>query len=87
MASVTVRNIEDEVKAGLRLRAARKGVSMERELREILREASGVRPQKPLLTPEEREAKIQRVLALGRKPDQPFDLKAESDALWSFVEE
>ena len=38
-------------------------------------------------TEEEIEARVQRVLALGRKPAEPFDLKAERDALWSFVEE
>lgn len=86
MASMTIRNIGDDVKAGLRERAARKGVSMESEARAILREAVGVRPR-PQLTEEEIEARVQRVLALGRKPAEPFDLKAERDALWSFVEE
>ena len=67
MGSLTVRNIEDDIKTGLRLRAAKKGVSMESEVREILRDA--IRPQrKPALTPKEREAKIQRILALGRPP-------------------
>lgn len=80
MGSLTVRNIEDEIKAGLRLRAAKKGVSMESEVREILRDA--IRPQrKQALTHEEREAKIQRILALGRPPLEPFDLKALSDAI------
>jgi plasmid stability protein len=39
MASLTVRNIEDETKLGLRLRAARHGRSMEEEARAVLREA------------------------------------------------
>ena len=39
MASLTIRNLEDPVKAKLRLRAAGKGHSMEEEARVILREA------------------------------------------------
>lgn len=37
MASMTIRNIEDETKKLLRLRAARHGASMEEEARSILR--------------------------------------------------
>lgn len=39
MASLTIRNLEDAQKAELRVRAARKGRSMEAEARAILREA------------------------------------------------
>ena len=39
MASITVRNLDDEVKARLRVRAAAHGRSMEEEARQILREA------------------------------------------------
>lgn len=39
MAQVVIRNIDDEVMRRLRSRAARKGVSLERELRTILTEA------------------------------------------------
>lgn len=39
MASITVRNLDDEVKARLRVRAAGHGRSMEEEARVILREA------------------------------------------------
>jgi antitoxin FitA len=39
MASITIRNLDDRVKAKLRLRAARHGRSMEEEAREILRAA------------------------------------------------
>jgi phosphopantothenoylcysteine decarboxylase/phosphopantothenate--cysteine ligase len=41
MASITIRQLEDEVKRRLRLRAARHGRSMEDEVRSILRSASG----------------------------------------------
>ncbi len=39
MASLTIRNLEDSLKADLRLRAARHGLSMEEEARQILRQA------------------------------------------------
>ena len=39
MASITIRDLEPEVKLRLRVRAARHGVSMEEEVRGILREA------------------------------------------------
>ena len=39
MAQVIVRNIEDDVKAGLKARATRHGWSMEEEVRQILRRA------------------------------------------------
>ncbi len=40
MASITIRQLDEEVKRGLRLRAARNGRSMEDEARSILRSAS-----------------------------------------------
>jgi plasmid stability protein len=39
MAALTIRNVDDATKAALRVRAARHGVSMEEEVRRILREA------------------------------------------------
>ena len=39
MAQVIVRNIEDDVKTGLKQRASRHGWSMEEEVRQILRRA------------------------------------------------
>lgn len=44
MSALTVRNLDDAVKARLRLRAARHGVSMEEEVRRILREAVADEP-------------------------------------------
>jgi plasmid stability protein len=38
MTSITVRNLDESIKAGLRLRAARHGWSMEQEVRQILRQ-------------------------------------------------
>ena len=42
MATITVRNVDEETRRNLRLRAARKGVSMEQEVRTIL--AAAVKP-------------------------------------------
>lgn len=39
MSSITVRNLDESIKAGLRLRAARHGRSMEQEVRAILQQA------------------------------------------------
>ena len=39
MATLTIRDFDDELKAGLRLRAAKHGRSMEAEVRAILRSA------------------------------------------------
>jgi len=42
MASLTIRNLDDETKARLRLRAARHQRSMEEEARNVLRQALAV---------------------------------------------
>lgn len=36
MSSITIRNLDENLKASLRMRAARHGVSMEQEMRNIL---------------------------------------------------
>ena len=41
MASLTIRNLEDDLKRRLRIRAAEHGRSMEEEVRDILRSAVG----------------------------------------------
>ena len=41
MASITVRNLDEDIKRRLRIRAAENGRSMEQEAREILRAALG----------------------------------------------
>jgi len=50
MATITIRNLEDEVKQALRLSAARHGWSMEEEARNILRRACLVEQQPGLGT-------------------------------------
>lgn len=44
MSSITVRNIEESIKAGLRIRAARHGCSMEQEARNILKQTIAQEP-------------------------------------------
>ncbi|MBU0752077.1 MAG: pantothenate metabolism flavoprotein [Gammaproteobacteria bacterium] len=44
MASLTIRNFDDELKTLLRLQAARHGCSMEQEARDLLRKAVQARP-------------------------------------------
>ena len=44
MASITIRNLDDDVKTRLRVRAADNGRSMEEEARLILRDAVGRKP-------------------------------------------
>lgn len=41
MASIIIRNLEDDVKSRLKLRAATRGHSMEEEARDILRRSVG----------------------------------------------
>ncbi|MBB3192323.1 FitA-like ribbon-helix-helix domain-containing protein [Halomonas cerina] len=48
MASITIRNLDDDLKAELRLAAARHGHSMEEEVRTILRRALAPRPERGL---------------------------------------
>jgi len=45
MASITIRNLDDDVKTRLRTRAAGNGRSMEEEVRLILREATDREPE------------------------------------------
>lgn len=46
MASITIRNLDDDLKRRLRLRAAEHGRSMEEEVRDILRDALAKPPVK-----------------------------------------
>lgn len=45
MATMTIRNLDDDLKARLRLRAAQHGQSMEEEVRSILRLALSTPPE------------------------------------------
>jgi antitoxin FitA len=48
MASITIRRLDDAVKARLRVRAARNGRSMEEEARQVLSAALAAKPKRPL---------------------------------------
>ncbi|MDE0001472.1 MAG: plasmid stabilization protein [Rhodospirillaceae bacterium] len=50
MASITISNLDDDVKMKLRVRAADNGRSMEEEVRRILRDAVGSKPSARNLT-------------------------------------
>ena len=45
MASITIRNLDDDVRTRLRMKAAGNGRSMEEEVRLILRDAVGREPE------------------------------------------
>ncbi len=61
MATLTVRNVPDQVHKGLRLRAAENGRSVEEEVRRILAEyVQPVREYKNSKTPEEIDAAVKR---------------------------
>jgi plasmid stability protein len=47
MATMTIRNIDDKLKARLRVQAAQHARSMEEEARDILRAALSVEPARP----------------------------------------
>lgn len=58
MATLTIRNLPDEVRDRLRLRAAQKGRSMEAEARAVLTEAIGAQPR---ASKEEYRARVARI--------------------------
>lgn len=45
MANITIRNLDDDIRTRLRVRAAGNGHSMEEEVRQILRKAVGREPR------------------------------------------
>ena len=69
MASLTIRNLEEPIKALLRIRAAHHGHSMEEEVRQILRNALLEDAQSPQNLA---EAIAQRFAELGGVDDLPI---------------
>jgi plasmid stability protein len=80
MGTLTVRNVDDDVKRVLRRRAAEHGVSVEQEVRTILRAVT--HPDEPEKGAWRLKATKEEILALGQRPKRPFDLKALSDHMW-----
>lgn len=85
MASLTIRNIDDDLKRKLRVRAARNGRSMEQDLRLALQAL--VAEEETPRRRSQAEAKIvyERLMALGKPPLQPFDVKTASDELYDYL--
>jgi plasmid stability protein len=74
MASITIRNLDDEIKQRLRVRAAERGHSMEEEARDILRRVTseGSAPRNLAATIRARVAPADRVdLALPAREPMP----------------
>lgn len=89
MATLTIRNLDESIKRRLRVRAAEHGVSMEEEARAILRasltEVSERGRPAAAGTPQAKwhlDMTLEELLAFGRKPERPFDLKKLSDEMW-----
>ncbi|WP_042886863.1 FitA-like ribbon-helix-helix domain-containing protein [Cupriavidus necator] len=80
MATMTIRNIDDELKARLRIQAAVHGRSMEGEARDILRAALSVEPVQGKTLVETIRARIDRLGGIelelpAREPmREPVDL-------------
>jgi phosphopantothenoylcysteine decarboxylase / phosphopantothenate---cysteine ligase len=71
MASITVRQLDDDLKRRLRLRAARNGRSMEDEARTILRHAAALGDKADLGDAEARDGTRQRAVPRGAALAQP----------------
>ena len=92
MPTVTVRKIAEEDIRELRISAARRGVSMEQEARDRLRrplpEAADAATKDRTESPQwHLKASLEEILATGSKPNRPIDHKAESDALYDYLDE
>lgn len=69
MASITIRNLDDDVKRRLRVRAAEHGRSMEEEARDILRQVVG-QPSAPKNLGEAIHARFAAVGGIDLAPTQ-----------------
>jgi antitoxin FitA len=78
MGTLNIRNLDDAVKWQLRMRAAARGVSMERYARDLI--ANSIRSTRRTLS-------VDEILAFGMKPKKDFDQKKISDALYSYLED
>jgi plasmid stability protein len=91
MGSLTVRKLDDEVMRDLRVSAAKRGVSMEQEARERLRQPiRSMREKEPSKSNKEwhLEKSVEEILAIGRRlPKVEFDQKEEFDKLYDYLYE
>ncbi len=74
MASLIIRNLDENVKRELRKRAAARGVSMEQEARDRLAES--------LDMPRRQKSIYDDLTRLGIELDKPFDQKQATDEMW-----
>lgn len=70
MASITIRNLDDAIKQGLRIRAAERGHSMEEEARDILRRVMAESPP-----PRDLAAAIRARLTAASRADLTLPLR------------
>ena len=91
MGAITVRKIDDDLIRDLRISAAERGVSMEQEARDRLRQrlprVANLQENDDAVPEWRLKATMDEILALGVKPDEPIDHKAESDALYDYLED
>ncbi len=85
MASLTIRNIDEDLKRKLRVRAARNGRSMEQDLRLALQALVEDVPQSPYRSEADARERFERIMALAHPPLEPFDQKAVSDEINDFL--
>ncbi len=90
MGTITVRKLTDDEIRELRVSAAQRGVSMEQEARDRLRRPLS-QPDRPAASADDGRWRLaatrERLLALGVRPDAPVDHKAESDALYDYLDD
>jgi plasmid stability protein len=83
MGTLTIRNLDEDLKQRLRERAARHGVSMEQEARSLL-----LKEVAPANERDEDVVTAEEILEFGRRLQKAdFDQKKLTDDLWSFIEE
>ena len=81
MGTLTIRNLDDNVKQALRERAAKRGVSMEQEVRDIL--AQGVSAGAET----RRKISFAELMRLSQRPAAPIDLKRAQEEVWDYLYE
>jgi phosphopantothenoylcysteine decarboxylase/phosphopantothenate--cysteine ligase len=91
MGTVTVRKLDDTVIRDLRRSAAERGVSMEQEARDRLRQPLSQAEPKKSEAGEPKwhlKASLEEILSLGRRlPKVEFDQKEEADRLYNYLDE
>lgn len=77
VATLTIRNLDEEVKRDIGRAAAERGVSMEQEARDRL-----ARPRRSRRAGSGEVSAEEILRRYARKPDEPFDLKRLTDEIW-----